>query len=327
MLKQTNLKIVVVSENFWGDALGDSGPHGFALGTYIARFNNIFISVQVSHLGERHLKYVLLNELHHALVAVRNFLYVQKNILLGPQDESADTALFPFLNKDAEVDPRLLRRLTRAHEEFLNNDKKFIDLYEKKESGKTLNADESLWFDKAAHLIMEYYSTSPGSFFLMSKRIYQDARSLGYTQDYADGSVRLSKEIFAGEKQFKHDVRAYIFEESDEGMISMAYTYELPNEPKIRILSFVENMKTTEKKYKAGTSYAKKKENLKAAEFSSDMEPTDPRIKNFFSPMWCKVQEEYHKVNKVRGEYCHTPPNDVETTNERKNPQTYSREV
>lgn len=29
----------------------------------------------------------------------------------------------------------------------------------------------------------------------------------------------------------------------------------------------------------------------------------------------------------VRGEYCHTPPNDVETTNERKNPQTYSREV
>ena len=313
MIKQTNLKIIIVSKKFFDETF--HSERGIKLSNlnkvvnqavYLCRSNTIFISVIMNSLGERQLKGVLLNDLYHAFITVRNFLHVEKNLL----DTKATALLYPFLDKNGDVDDRLASRLTNSYEEFWSNIHKFIDLYIKQEKGETLNSDEKLFFNQAIDLILEHYSVSPSSVSFLS---IVEMRKSDYEaiqrkeKSYSDGSIRLPQSLVGSTA--KYDLHAYPFDDetTSDGRMRLACNYDHPNEPKSRIITFIEDMKNLEASYTKGTKenvfYGNKGAPMKSTEFSSDINTMDPKMKQFFASIWCKAHKNYHGLEK---EYCYT---------------------
>jgi hypothetical protein len=302
VLKRTNLKVVVAPRSALIEKINvhpDSiTPQDIIYGTYLPLCNTVYVSIEIVHLDDWGLVRVLLNEFHSALVTIRNFLRLEKDIL--PELKREEIFVYPFVDKTGGIDRRQMKRLTRATEEFKSNVKKFIEIYNKQEDQKALTSEETLFFNKGAQLIKAHHIASPHMQISITSSQYKTAKQLGGIMSYRDGSVRMNKDLFGGIA----DIHAYFFGISGEFKVGF-YNFAHPGDKQSRIIAFIENMKLLEHTYNEarheGTVYGKKEKESKLAEFSSDIEMLSPELKQFFAPLWCKFFAQYHGVREYLG--------------------------
>jgi len=175
--KQTTLKVVVASRSFLlenANVPKDSIKQGSSInGMYSPRRNIIFISNELVYMEDWALERTLLNEFHHAAITRKNFLLLEKNI---EWDLNENALLMSFLNTDIDIDFVKRQRFERATEEFKNNIKKFIEIYDKQELKKSVTSAETSFFDKTAYLVKKYYPATPHLPITIPTNFYNEAR-------------------------------------------------------------------------------------------------------------------------------------------------------